>query len=61
MKKYCIVLALVLTGCITQTKTTTLPDGTVIVEKLSAPSAEAINAGVTGVAVLAPIIIDSNK
>lgn len=35
---------------------TTAPDGTVTVEKLTAPSADALNAAVAGAGILAPVI-----
>lgn len=45
-------------ACITHTKTTTAPDGTVTVEKITAPSGEALNAAVAGAGILAPVLRD---
>jgi hypothetical protein len=55
----CVTYAM--SGCVTQTKTTTMPDGTVVVEKISAPSADALNAGVAGASILVPVLTDSRK
>lgn len=50
------VFLMALPSCVTQTKTTTAPVGTVTVEKITAPSADALNAGVAGAGIIAPII-----
>lgn len=64
--KYLILLALTciayaMSGCVTQTKTTTTPDGTTVVEKTTAPSPEALNAAVSGASILAPVLTNSRK
>lgn len=52
------LIAWTMTACISSTTTTTAPDGTVTVTKITAPSGDALNAAVAGAGILAPIIRD---
>jgi hypothetical protein len=47
-----------MTSCISSTTTTTAPDGTVTVTKVTAPSGDALNAAVAGAGILAPILAE---